>query len=199
MLTAISAEPSPWHRLPAGAKLAAVAGLGLGLALTGSLPLLATALLLAAAAYLPLGAGRAARGLRALWVLWPFVAIILGWHLWRGTPELGLAVVLRLLALVLAANLLTLTTRLQDLLATLRRLLRPLGALGLPVNAVALSFAMALRFLPVLLARASELDEAWRARAPRRARVRLLAPLALAALDEADHAAEALRARGGAG
>ena len=54
---------------------------------------------------------------------------------------------------------------------------------------------MTVRFVPVLAQRAEDLARAWRARSPGKPRHRLLAPLALAALDEAEHAAEALRAR----
>jgi biotin transport system permease protein len=88
-----------------------------------------------------------------------------------------------------------LTTRFDALLATFASLMRPFARLGLPVERIALAMAMAVRFVPVLAARAGDLSRAWRARSPRRPRHRLLTPLALAALDEADHAAEALRAR----
>jgi biotin transport system permease protein len=44
-----------------------------------------------------------------------------------------------------------------------------------------------------------KIADAIRARSPRRPGWRLVVPAALAALDDADHAAEALRARGGLG
>jgi biotin transport system permease protein len=56
-----------------------------------------------------------------------------------------------------------------------------------------------IRFIPVLSDRLSQISESWRARSPRRPGWRILTPATLAALDDADQVAEALRARGGAG
>ena len=53
------------------------------------------------------------------------------------------------------------------------------------------------RFIPVLQGRFAQLGLAWRARSRRRPGPRLIAPLSLSLLDDADHLAEALRARGG--
>jgi len=183
------------HRLPAGAKLAVLAGFGIAIGATSHLLLLAMAFALVWAAYLPLGFAEVARLPRRLWPLWPFVVVIGGWHLLRGTPEVGLAAILRMLAVFAAATLLLLTTRFDQLLAVFTTIMRPFSPLGLPVARIALALAMTVRFVPVLAARAEDLAFAWRARSPRKPRHRLLTPLALAALDEADHAAEALRAR----
>ena len=48
-----------------------------------------------------------------------------------------------------------------------------------------------------MLTRATQISESWRARSPRRAGWRILPPITMAALDDADRLAEALRARGG--
>lgn len=195
MLTLTLAAETPLHLWPAGVKLAVLALLGIALAMTSDLPALATAFAAIWMAYLTLGRGEAARLPRRLWPLWPFVLVIGGWHVFRGTPEIGLAVTLRMLTMFAAATLLLLTTRFDALLAAFSTLMRPFGRLGLPVDRIALALAMAVRFIPVLSLRASDLTRAWRARSFRKPRHRLLTPLALAALDEADHAAEALRAR----
>jgi biotin transport system permease protein len=195
MLTQISPVDSVLHRWPAVAKLAAIAGLGFLLGLTSDPALLAGVFAGLWLAFLPLGLTEAAQLPRRLWSLWPFVLVIGGWHLIRGTPDAGLAIILRMVTMFAAAVLLLLTTRFDALLAAFATLLRPLERLGLPVNRIALALAMAVRFIPVLSQRATDLAQAWRARSARRPRHRLLVPLALAALDEADHAAEALRAR----
>ena len=195
MLTPTLGAESLLHRWPAGIKLALVASLGLALGVTTQPLALAAAFALTWAAFLPLGLEQALRLPRRLWPLWPFLLVIGGWHFWRGTPDTGLVVALRMLTMFAAATLLLLTTRFDALLATFAAVLAPLARLGLPVARIALALAMVLRFIPVLAGRAGELGEAWRARSARKARHRLLAPLALAALDEADHAAEALRAR----
>jgi biotin transport system permease protein len=195
MLTLHLGAESALHRWPAGLKLGLVAALGIALGMTATPALLALAFLIIWAAFLPLGLSETARMPRRLWPLWPFVLVIGGWHLIRGTPEAGLVITLRMLTMFAAATLMLMTTRFDALLATFTSLMRPLARLGLPVDRTALALAMAVRFVPVLAQRAGDLSRAWRARSPRKPRHRLLAPLALAALDEADHAAEALRAR----
>jgi biotin transport system permease protein len=195
MLTLTLPAETPLHRWPAGVKLALIAVLGLALGMTSEPAVLAAALATTWAAFLPLGLAEAARMPRRLWPLWPFLMVIGGWHVLRGTPETGLVVALRMLTMFAAAVLLLLTTRFDALLAAFSALLRPLAHLGLPVGRIALALAMAVRFIPVLSQRAEDLARAWRARSPRKPRHRLLAPLAVAAFDEADHAAEALRAR----
>ena len=195
MLTLTSPVESPLHRLPASAKLAALAVLGITLGLTSQAAILTGFLVIVWLAYLPLGLAETLQMPRRLVPLWPFVLVIGGWHILRGTPEVGLAISLRMVIMVAAATLVLLTTRFDELLATFPSLMRPLAWTGLPVRRIALALAMTLRFIPVLSQRASDLSRAWRARSPRKPRHRLLTPLALAALDEADHAAEALRAR----
>jgi biotin transport system permease protein len=195
MLTLTSPVETWVHRLPTGAKLAALAVLGVTLGLTPHLGLLAAGFAGVWLAFLPLGLAEVARMPRRLWPLWPFVLVIGGWHLLRGTPETGLAITLRMLIMFAAATLMLLTTRFDALRATFARLFYPLGRLGMPVGRISLALAMTVRFIPVLAQRSADLSLAWRARSARKPRHRLLVPLAVAALDEADHAAEALRAR----
>jgi biotin transport system permease protein len=195
MLTPISPVDTVLHRLPAGVKLIMLALLGLLLGLVSAPPTILAALLFVWLAFLPLGTEEVWRLPARLWPLWPFVLVIGGWHAFRGTPETGLTVVLRMLAMWAAALLLLRTTRFDDLLAAFAAALRPLSRFGLPVDRIALALAMAVRFIPVLGQRAAGLTLAWRARTARRPGPRLLTPLALAALDTAEQSAEALRAR----
>jgi biotin transport system permease protein len=130
--------------------------------------------------------------------LWPFLLLLALWHLWTGDTATGLAVGLRLVAAVAAANLVTMTTRLSDMMAVLERLAAPLARVGLPPRRLALALALVIRFVPVMTDRLASIREAWRARSPRRPGWQLLLPATLAALDDAERVAEALRARGGA-
>jgi biotin transport system permease protein len=199
MLTLTSPVETPWHRLPAGAKLAALAVWTAGLfALAAPAPL-AAALGLVVALYLAGGRVFLRHGIAMLRPLWPFLALLALWHLWTGDLRSGLIVALRLVAAVAAANLVTMTTRLSDMIAVLERLAAPLARVGLPPRRLALALALAIRFIPVMTDRLAAIALAWRARSPRRPGWRLVVPAALAALDDADRAAEALRARGGAG
>jgi biotin transport system permease protein len=199
MLTLTSPVETPWHRWPAGAKLAALCGFTVLLFALASPVALAACLAAITALYLPGGAAFLRLGARLLWPLWPFVAIVGLWHLWSGDGPGGLAVILRLLTAVAAANLVTMTTRLSDMIAVIEGLAAPLARLGLPPRTLALAIALMIRFIPVLSDRLSQISESWRARSPRRPGWRILTPATLAALDDADHVAEALRARGGAG
>jgi biotin transport system permease protein len=199
MLTLTSPVETWAHPLPAGLKLAAMAIITTGLfALKAPLPL-ATACAATAALYATGGRLFALTGLRLLIPLWPFVLIVGLWHVWTGNVAGGSSVLLRMFAAVALANFVTMTTRLSDMITVFQWLARPLAPFGLSPRRLALAMALTIRFIPVMLDRMSQITESWAARSPRRPRWRVLVPATLAALDDADHAAEALRARGGAG
>lgn len=199
MLTLTSTRDIWANRLPAGPKLLALAcGTVVLFAFRTPLPLIIAAL--AVAALLASG-GRvfAVESLRMLRPLWPFVLIVGLWHLATQDLSGGAVVLLRMGTAVAAANFVTMTTRLSDMLAVIERLLAPLAALGLRPRPLALALALLIRFVPVMLARVADITLAFRARSPRRAGWRILMPATLAALDDAERVADALRARGGAG
>jgi biotin transport system permease protein len=98
---------------------------------------------------------------------------------------------------VALANLVTMTTTLDAMMAVVRRLLSPFSRLGLNLTAIELAAAMVIRFTPVLTQKGSALALAWRARSRKRAGWRVIMPFLVLALDDADHVADALRARGG--
>lgn len=195
MLTLTSPVETPLHHLPAGVKLAALAVGSVGLFRLQTPVPLALALGGVVVLHLPWGAAFAAFALRMLRPLWVFVAVVALWHLWTGDPAGAAVIVLRMVAAVAAANLVTMTTRLSDMLAVFEVLARPLSPL-LPPRRLALAFALVIRFIPALATRMGQIVESHRARSPRRPGWRVLVPATLAALDDADHAAMALRARG---
>lgn len=199
MLTLTSPIATPWHRLPAGAKLAALCLFTMSLFVIGNPWVLAAAVALVAMLYLPGGPVFARHGLRMLRPLIPFVAIVALWHIATGSPEYGALICLRLLAGVGAANLVTMTTRLSDIVAVIEWLAAPLSRFGLRPRVLGLAVALVIRFIPVTAERMIRLTEAWRARSVRRAGWRIALPVTLGTLDDAEHVAEALRARGGAG
>lgn len=198
MLTLTSPVETWAHRLPAGPKLAAVAGVTTGLFLLSSPWTLAGPALAALALYLSGGWVFARAGLGLLWPLWPFVLVVGLWHLWTADPVGGAVVLLRMFSAVALANFVTMTTRLSDMLAVMERLARPLSPI-LPPRRLALAFALVIRSIPVMVERMEQIRQSWSARAPRRPRWRVLVPAVLAALDDADRVADALRARGGSG
>ena len=197
MLTLTSPVETWLHRVPAGAKLAVLAAVTAGLFLLDGPVRPSLALVAVGALYLSCGLLR--YGLRSLVPLWPFLLVLAVWHGWTGTLAEGGTVALRLVTAVAAANLVTMTTRLTDMVTVLERLAGPLRHLGLPPRTLALALALVIRFIPVLSDRIGTLRHAWAARSARRAGWAILVPATLAALDDADRVAEALRARGGAG
>lgn len=196
MLTLTSPVETPLHRLPAGLKLAVLAVFSVALfRLSSPLPL-ALALAAVAALHLPWGRVFAAHAARMLRPLWLFVAVVAVWHLLTADLRGGTEIILRMVTAVAAANLVTMTTRLSDMLAVFETLARPLRPV-LPPRRLALALALVIRFIPTLSDRLQQITQAFRARSPRRPNWRVLVPATLAALDDAEHAAEALRARGG--
>ena len=197
MISLTSPVETAAHRWPAGAKLAALCLATLVLFavedLWAQLVFCAGMLLLYALpgrAFLRAGLGR-------IWVLWPFVGLILLWHLLTGDGRAGLVIALRMVTAVGLANLVTMTTRLSDMMRVVRFLARPLRRFGLDSRGLELAVALVVRFTPVLAGKGQMLALAWRARAKRRPGWRIVPPFAVLAIDDAEHVAEALRARGG--
>lgn len=191
MLTLTSAHRTWAHALPARGKLAALCVATVALFAMNSVLVLGLMGLVIIALQLSCGIAFARQSWRALRPLWPFVLIVALWHdaNWQS-------IVLRMLCAVALANFVTMTTRLSDMITTVETLARPLSPL-LPPQRLALIIALMIRFLPVLLHEAEQITLAWQARSPRRPRWRIFVPLTLAALDDADRVAEAIRARGG--
>lgn len=195
MLTLTSPHKTWAHRLPAARKLVLLCAATAAL-LTLKSPAALALCALAALALITSGGGPFARAaLSALRPLWLFITIVAIWHLWLRDP-VGIAIILRMITAVALANFVTMTTRLSDMIAVLETLMRPFAA-ALPPRRLALAIALVIRFIPTMLTRADEIALAWRARSTRRPGWRILLPLTLSALDDADRAAEALRARGG--
>lgn len=197
MIALTSPVETPYHRLPAGLKLAALCLFTFAIFLAEGLALHLAGLALVAGLYLVGGLRFARAGVAMLRVLVPFLVIIALWHGLTGAFAEGTMLALRLLAAVGLANLVTMTTRLDDMIGVLRWLTAPVRRFGVRTGALELAIALVVRFTPVLAEKGGLLAEAWRARSPRRPGWRIVAPFALLAIDDADHVAEALRARGG--
>lgn len=183
------------HGWPVGAKLAGLCIASTGLFMVQGIWFHAAALAVVAALYALPGRAFLRAGLSALRVLVPFVVLVMAWHVLTGSTLTGIEVNLRMLTLVALANLVTMTTRLDDLVGMLHRLTAPLRRMGLSTQMLELGVPLVVRFTPVLIDKAGQLSQAWRARARSRPGWRILLPLSLQALDDADHVAEALRAR----
>jgi len=132
-------------------------------------------------------------------ILWPFVLIVLVWHAWIIELSQGALIVFRMVSAVALANLVTMTTKLSDMVDVVHFLVSPLQRFGLNPRALELAIALVVRMTPVLLQKGQGLTMAWRARSTKRSGWKIILPFTIIALDDADHVAEALRARGGLG
>lgn len=197
MLTLTCPVETRWHPRPAGGKLLLLALATLVIFSVPGPVSAAAALSVVAGLYLAEGLRFARHGLAMLRPLWPFVVVLSVWHGATGDLAGGATITARMLAAVGLANMVTMTTRLDDMIAVVERLAAPLARVGLAPRRLALAIALVVRFTPVLMAKTRALAEAWKARSARRANWRLVLPTLLVALDDADHVADALRARGG--
>ncbi|NUH66628.1 energy-coupling factor transporter transmembrane protein EcfT [Sulfitobacter sp. S0837] len=197
MISLTSPVETRAHHWPAGAKLAALCAATLVLFAVEDpawqFAFCAGMLLLYALpgrAFLRVGLGR-------LRMLWPFVALILLWHLLTDDFGVGMVIALRMGTAVGLANLVTMTTKLSDMMGVVRWLAAPLRRFGVRTRSLELAVALVVRFTPVLASKGQMLSLAWRARSRRRAGWRIIMPFTVLAIDDAEHVAEALRARGG--
>lgn len=197
MLTLTSPFETPLHRVSAGVKLASLAVASVALFSLQSPWLVFAAGAGLALIYLSFGIGFARFGATMLRPLWPFFLVLGLWHLWLGEWSTGLLIGGRMLVAVALANLVTMTTRLDDMIAVVERAATPLARFGMQPRVLAVAIALVIRFTPVLMDKAGQLGQAWRARSARRVNWRIVLPISLMALDDADRVAEAIRARGG--
>jgi len=197
VLTLAIPGPSWAHRIGAGPKLAALAVAMIAVLQVSALPALAGALAGVAALYLGLGRRAWRPGLDGLRPLIWLAVLVVVFHAFFADLATGAAMALRIFVMVGLANFITLTTPMADMIAVVTRLAAPLRHIGLDPRALGLSMALFLRYIPVLRGRAGALALAWRARSQRRPGARIIVPLVLTALDDADQLADALRARGG--
>lgn len=188
--------PETWlHRVPAGVKLVGLALLSLLLLPVDDWRFLAAVLAVIAAAYAGFGRAGMAR-LVLLRPLLPLLAVVGGVQAVSGGWSAGVVVTMRLLAMLLLADLVTMTTRMTAMMDALVPVLRLLRPLGVNPRRVALSMALVLRFVPVLLASWHAREQAWKSRTHRRVPPRLVAAFVAEILQLADRVAEALDARG---
>ena len=108
------------HFWPAGAKLAALCLSTAGLFFIQNLFAHIAILTAILALYAAPGRLFFTSGLSKLWMLWPFVIIVCGWHWVTDSYVQGVVIVLRLVSAVALANLVTMTTRITDMIDVVR-------------------------------------------------------------------------------
>ena len=183
------------HRLPAGAKFAALLASAIVIVLVDSPPVLGCAVLAVVAGYL-LARISPRRCWQAARLVLPVAAAVFALQWWLRDPDSALVVSLRLCAAVGAANLFTLTTRVEDLIAAVERALRPGRRLGLRPERIGLLAGLTLQAVAALSTIAAQTREAQRARGADRSPTAFAVPFLVRTLRHADELGEALAARG---
>ncbi|MEE4022388.1 CbiQ family ECF transporter T component [Gordonia sp. PKS22-38] len=187
---------SPLHRLPAGPKLAALGAAILAISLTVRSVTAVGVLAVAVVCVFALGGIRPREAWRQLrpvvWIVlfvFVFQVIFTDW-------QRALVVCAVLAASVAMAAAVTLTTRTSAILDAIVRGLRPLEKVGVRIDLVALSLALAIRSIPLMVEVVGQVDEARKARGLRPGARILVAPVVITALRTADGFADTLIARG---
>lgn len=195
MISGYLARETWLHRVPAGAKLAALASASFAILPVEDWRLLTAGLFLTAAFAGTLGKEALGRVLLPGPLL-PLLAIIFALHALAGDWQAGIGSVARLLMMVMLADIVSMTTTMQDMMRALMPVLRLLRPLGINPKKVSLAVSLAVRFVPLLAANWQARNEAWRARTGRKQSWRLVAPFLAETLRMADQIAESLDARG---
>ena len=186
-----------WHSVPVVWKFLSVCIVSVTLFWFDAIELQLAALFTCCLFYLSAGATFFYAGIRRLLFLWPIIVVILVWHGVTGAAVQGLGVILRLVSIIALSNLMTMTSRLSDLLGLVARTFKPIRKMGVNTRPIEIAVALVVRYTPVLIVKGTMLLEAWRARSHKRTNWRLVFPLCLVAIDDAERVAEALKARGG--
>jgi len=186
-----------WHRVPVIWKFLSVCAFSVALFWFDAVAVQLTAIVMCCLLYLSAGLTFFTVGLKRLRFLWPILLVILIWHGLTGTGLQGVGIALRLTSIVALSNLMTMTSRLSDLLGLVQSMFKPVRSLGVNTRPIEIAVALVVRYTPVLIAKGGMLAEAWRARSIQKSHWRIVFPLCLVAIDDAEHVAEALKARGG--
>ena len=187
---------SSWlHRVPAGPKL-----LGLLLAVTGVVlttsPIPVAAEVLVSAALYPTARVPLSILGRHVRTLLPFLVVIVVFQVLTAGWARAVVLAGGLLAAVLLAGLVTVTTRVSEMLALFEKLARPLDRIGVSSRRVALVLALTMRCVPLVASAFQDCRDAYRARGLGRGSWRLVVPLIVRLVRDAEALGDAITARG---
>lgn len=197
MLTSLHVEgTSLLHRIPVKPKLLGLTVFGLVLYVIDQPIVLGILLMLTALLYLSTGIGLS-EGLRRLKPVLFTIAFLAAVNLLLLSPFEALIITLRLVAVLFLAAAVTASTTIADFMEAVTDLAWPLERLGLLKAAdLGLALGLVLRFVPEIAARHEALKEAHAARGIPMKLSRMLGPLIISTLKDADRIAEAIDARG---
>ncbi len=185
------------HRVPAGAKLIALAVMSIAtLSLVKSWEQVVIAATVLVALWLVSRVGLAELA-RQFWILRWMIVFLAGTQLLFVAPLVALVTTSRVVVIVLMASLLTLTTPVSELLDAFHAALRPLRVIGVDADRVALLLALTITTVPVIARLAAGIREARTARGAGTSVIGYGVPLLILSLQHADELGDAIDARGG--
>ncbi len=197
-MLALNLDMDTWaHRVKASYKLSALAVVSIATFWVSDISYFGVGLVAICLLYSSLGKGSFSLGYKMLRPIFWMALLILAYHVIVGEYYKGVLICLRIIFMLSLANFVTMTTRLDDMMAIVERIAGWFKFMGVNPKIVAMSCAMVIRFTPVLALKGGYLIDSWRSRSLKRPNWRLLIPFCLMALDDADHLAEAIKARGG--
>lgn len=185
---------SLWHRLGAGPKYVCLLALLLPPLILQSGIVTVAALGVTAIVLLTTGLGP--KTLAIPWGLVFLLALLAGFQVFLGRPDLAVVVAGNLLVAVWSSRLLLFTTPGSELVDALISACQPLRFVGVSPERVGLAVALMLRSVPVLLGAFTSVRQAARARGLERNLIANVTPVVLQAVAYAHATGEALAARG---
>ena len=184
------------HRMPTGAKLAAMLVTVTLISLTPNGPLLAAWGIVVIVAYALAGLLRS-QLLRQIHLMrWVIAITVAGQLLFVGEAAAVLNT-LRIVILILVAALVSLTTRVSEMLETVERLVGRFRRFGADPEAVGTVLMVAITSIPVIASHAGRVREAYQARRAGTNIVAMTSTMLVLAIKHADELGDALVARGG--
>jgi biotin transport system permease protein len=183
------------HRMPAGAKLLAMAAISVVTVVFRS-PVTSVGLLAVVIVLLAVARVRLALLLRTLRGLLVVMTLIAAYQVWQQGWVHAVTVVGALVGLILLATVLTVTTSVDEMLDTVTRAVAPFRRFGVDPGMVALAFSLMIRGIPTTIELASETRQAAMARGLERNPRALVTPMVLRTVAHARATGEALHARG---
>ena len=183
------------HRMPAGAKLLAMAAISVVTVVFRS-PVTSVGLLAVVIVLLAVARVRLALLLRTLRGLLVVMTLIAAYQVWQQGWVHAVTVVGALVGLILLATVLTVTTSVDEMLDTVTRAVAPFRRFGVDPDMVALAFSLMIRGIPTTIELASETRQAAMARGLERNPRALVTPMVLRTVAHARATGEALHARG---
>lgn len=183
------------HRMPAGAKLVALAVISIVTVAYRS-PATSVAVVLVSVALLVLARARLSLVLRTLRGLLIVLGLVAAYQVWQQGWQHAVTVTGALVGLILLGTVLTVTTSVDEMLDTITRAAVPFRRLGVDPDLVALAFSLLIRGIPTTIDLGTETRQAAMARGLERHPRALVTPMVIRAVAHARATGEALHARG---